>query len=121
MANARDFIRVDSNNSRGRGMKYYKVTTHDWRSLGLRRNPTILFYAPHEWTVSPTIKKGKSDDGGIWVCVKMSGAKALAKYMKQRYNMNCRIFEVIIGETLFENSYRLKTDRVKLMKEMREW
>lgn len=98
---------------------FYKVTTKDHRSLGLRNNPTILKFPLNQWINSPTIKEGKSDDGGIWVTVNLSGARKLQSYMKKKYKKKCLIFLCSIGKILFQNSYRLKTDRIRLEKEIK--
>lgn len=94
---------------------FYKVVTKDMKSLGLRRNPTILTYKLNKWIKSPTIKNNKDDDGGIWVTRTLSNANTLKKYMQNKYGQNCKIFKVIIGEYLYGNSYRIKTDKVKFI------
>lgn len=93
---------------------YYKVVTQENKSLGLRRNPTILTYPFDQWIKSPTIKNGKSDDGGIWVTHLLSNAKRLKLYMKQQYNLGVLIYPCKIGKILYQNSYRTKTDKVYL-------
>ena len=95
---------------------YYKVVTASGRSLGLRKNPTILKYPLNEWIFSPTITFDNADSGGIWCCEKLSAARALKKYFERKYR-KARIFECEIGEILFQNSYRTKTNKVKLIKE----
>lgn len=95
------------------GKQYFKVTTFNRKSLGLRNNPTILTFPLGKWIKSPTVKEGKSDDGGIWVAASKSNAKRLKKYMFYQHFKHCRIFRVSIGRVLFENSYRIKTDKVK--------
>jgi len=92
----------------------YKVVTENMESLGLRRNPTILKYTIGKWVKSPTVKEGNSDDGGIWVVKTKSNAKKLKKYMKEVHKKKCLIFECEVGKILYENSYRIKVDRVKL-------
>jgi hypothetical protein len=89
------------------------VTTSDRRSLGLRRNPTILTFPLGKWIKSPVVKKGKSDEGGIWLAASLSNAKKLKKYMLEQHGKRCRIFKASIGQILFKNSYRIKTDKVK--------
>ena len=97
---------------------FFKVTTSDQKSLGLRNNPTILTYPTGRWVNSPIVKEGKSDDGGIWVATSLSNAKRLKKYMFEHHGKLCRIYSVIIGRILFETSYRIKTDKVKCEVEM---
>lgn len=112
---------IDRSNSGGQidcrvSKPLYKTVTGGLRSLGLRNNPTILKYIVGGWVYSPTVKKGKADDGGIWVAVRRSGAETLKKYMKKKYNRSCRVYTVEIGDILYQNSYRLKTNKVKLVK-----
>jgi hypothetical protein len=97
----------------------YKVVTEDLKSLGLRKNPTILSFPLHEWVLSPTVSYDKKDAGGIWCCEKLSAARALKKYFELKYG-RARIFECAIGMVLFQNSYRTKTDKVRLITEIIE-
>ena len=90
----------------------FKVVTQDQKSLGLRHNPTILYFPMNKWVKSPTIKEGECHDGGIHVAVRLSAAKQLKKYMLKKHGKKCRIFLVYLGKILFENSYRFKTDKV---------
>lgn len=97
---------------------FYKVVTEDLKSLGLRRNPTILQYEVGKWIESPTVTRGKSDVGGIWVCKTISGARKLRWYMKNKHEKDCRIFRVEIDEHLWGNDYRIKTNQVFLVDEI---
>lgn len=94
----------------------YKVVTMGHKSLGLRKNPTILHFPTRQWVKSPTIKANKDDDGGIWVAKNKSGAKRLQNYMADRYDIETLIFECQINKILYKNNYRIKTDKVKLIK-----
>ncbi|MFH1248543.1 MAG: hypothetical protein V1660_00130 [archaeon] len=98
----------------------YKVLTKDLHSLGLRKNPNILEYKVGVWKRLPNnmIKKGKDDYGGIWVVATLGNARKIRDYMHNKYKEETRIFKVSIGNTLYSNSYRLKTDRVKLLEEL---
>lgn len=95
---------------------YYKVVTKGMRSLGLRKNPTILKFTVNKWVSSPTVKEGKSDDGGIWVAQNLSGANKLKKYMDEQYGIKTLIFLCLADKILYSNSYRVKTNRVMLLK-----
>lgn len=95
----------------------YKVVTEDMKSLGLRKNPNIITYELNKWKLEPTPAKGSIDSGGIWCCEKLSSAKTLKKYFEKRYGI-AKVFECEIGEVLFENSYRIKTSKIKLIKEI---
>ena len=97
---------------------HYKVVTSDLKSLGLRNNPTILQYKIGEWIESPVVLRNGLDEGGIWVCRTMGSANQLRKYMKKQHDKVCRIFKVEIGEYLFGNTYRIKTDKVLLIEEI---
>lgn len=111
-----------------RNNKYYKVVTQDLKSLGLRKNPTIMTFPINEWVyeINPTKDQGGwGGTGGIWVANDLGGAKSLLKYLKKKAikeNMpeflNCRLFEVEIGDVLYSNSYRTKTNKVKLINEL---
>ena len=88
------------------------------RSLGLRRNPSIIVFPVGVWISEPRPLESNSKDwGGIWCCEKLSAAKALKRYFEKRYGI-ARIFECEIGNILFQNSYRTKTDKIKLTKEI---
>lgn len=99
-------------------MEFFKVTTSDRKSLGLRDNPTILTYPLGKWVESPTVKEGICDEGGIWLAVTLSNAKHLKKYMFEHYGEHCRIFRATIGRVLFRNSYRVKTDKIRCEEEV---
>jgi len=95
----------------------YKVLTEKMESLGLRKNPNIMWHRIGEWFVDPVMHVDNSNDGGIWCCSKLSAARALKRYFESRYG-RARIFECEIGIVLYQNSYRTKTDRIKLIKEI---
>jgi len=98
----------------------YKVVTYDMKSLGLRKNPNILTYPLAEWYKLPDdwIIEGNEDWGGIWVARKKGGARTLQRYMKDKYDINARIFLSKLGRILFENSYRIKTDAIFMVDEI---
>jgi hypothetical protein len=108
--------------------KYYKVVTEDLKSLGLRKNPNIMTFPINKWVYEPHPTKGDGGyggTGGIWVANGLSAGKGLIKYMKKKsykennpYYYRCRLFEVEIGDILYSNSYRTKTNKVKLLKEI---
>lgn len=95
----------------------YKVVTEDLKSLGLRKNPNVMSFPLGIWVYEPLDPQYNNKDfGGIWCCEKLSAARALKKYFERKYG-KARIFECEIGEILFQNSYRTKTNKVKLIKE----
>jgi len=95
----------------------YKVVTTDLKSLGLRNNPNIMHFPLNKWVLEPTPIEGKIDHGGIWCAINLSNAKGLKKYFEKKYGP-ARIFSCEIGNILFENSYRIKTDKIKLIKKI---
>jgi hypothetical protein len=108
--------------------KYYKVVTQDLKSLGLRKNPTIMTFPVGKWIFEPKPTKDKGGwggTGGIWVANNIHDAKGLLKYLRKKalkenkpQFTKCRLFEVEIGNILYSNSYRTKTDKVKLIREI---
>ena len=103
--------------------QYYKVVTHNNNSLGLRKNPNILNF-PIGISVYEhnDLDYSNNDYGGIWVTQTLSGARGLVRYMmKKSIKENNPILSKVIiykceiGEILYENSYRVKTDKVKLI------
>lgn len=105
------------------GVKYfvgYKVVTFDMKSLGLRKNPNIMRFPIRQWVnLSPDqIVPGKSDYGGIWLAVSLGNAKRLQSYMIEKYDRETRVFEAIVDNLLYHNSYRMKVSGIKLLEEM---
>ena len=100
---------------------YYKVFTSDLKSLGLRNNPNILQFDPHQWYMlyGDDIIPGKSDFGGIWVCSALGSANKLTKYMMEKHNIETRTFIVDIDQILYRNSYRLKINGIYLKEEIK--
>lgn len=93
----------------------YKVVTENMKSLGLRKNPNIMQFSIGEWSYETNPDIGKQDSGGIWCCERLSAARALKKYYEKRYG-KAEIFECEIGVTLYKNSYRTKTNKIKLFR-----
>lgn len=98
----------------------FKVVTADMKSLGLRRNKNILSYPIGEWINVPAkdIRRDGGDRGGIWACKTLKQAKRLRLYMREKHGTQARIFEALAGEILWQSSYRVKTDRIKLLEEV---
>lgn len=98
----------------------YKVVRENMTSLGLRKNPNIMTFRLNDWIYLPEEKVigGISDDGGIWLARTEGRANAYRKYMKENYNVEARIFHSLIDRVLFVNSDRLKTNGIKLIKEL---
>lgn len=98
-------------------MEYYKIVTTNLQSLGLRKNPNIMTFEEGKWMDEPKPKEGKSDYGGIWVANGRGQANSLRRYMTIK-GIPTRMFRVQIGTVLFSNSYRIKTDKVRLWYEI---
>jgi len=96
----------------------YKVVTEDLKSLGLRNNPNVMTFPINNWVHEPSPKSGNGDSGGIWCTAGMGNARKLKKYYEGTRGGKARIFACEIGNVLYENSYRTKTDRVKLIAEV---
>ncbi len=101
---------------------FYRVVTTDMKSLGLRRNPHILSYPIQEWFFLPNDRLviGASDWGGLWVARTLSCARQLTRYMAKKHAIQTRLFSALIDETLYQNSYRVKTNGIFLLEEIPE-
>lgn len=99
----------------------YKVVTKDLKSLGLRRNPNIHQYPINKWYFlhEKDVEEGKADWGGIWVARTLPDAKKLSKYMKNKYYKQTRIFKATLDQILYHNSYRIKTNGIKIFEEIK--
>jgi hypothetical protein len=99
----------------------YRVLTKELKSLGLRNNSNIIQYPLGQWYFLPKahIKEGSDDWGGMWVTRTLGDAKRLADYMKQRHQVQTRLFKAAIDKILYVNSYRMKTNGICLIEELR--
>lgn len=100
----------------------YKVVTENFQSLGLRRNPNILTFPPGRWVIldDDLIVPGKGDWGGIWCTLKISKARELGKYMKEKHKTDTKIFLTVVDKPLYANSYRIKSVGVMLLEEIKQ-
>lgn len=90
-------------------------------SLGLRKNPTPLYFPVNEWV---KIKKedlvySKADAGGIWSALKKSDAFGLRKYMMDHYGEAAKIYLTALFNPIFANSYRVKSQGIMLLEELK--
>ena len=97
---------------------FFKIVRHDFYSVGLLRARRIR-YKLGKWVkpkepLSGHPRKG----GGLWVLKKLGDARHLKKYLLKKHGISARIFTCKIGKVLYETSYRIKTDRVCLLKEV---
>ena len=99
----------------------YKVVTGDLKSLGLRRNPNIIAYSINEWyyLLENQTKNGPDDWGGIWVARTLSNAKKLKKYYEKNHLKSARVFKAALDEILYFNSYRIKTNGIVMLDEIK--
>lgn len=98
--------------------QYFKVVTEDLKSVGLL-GATPIQYTVGEWThplepLSNHPRKG----GGLWVYRKRGAAMASKRYMSHQHGKAVRIFSCLIGNIIYETSYRVKTDKVMLVEEI---
>ena len=98
-------------------MDYYKVVTEDMKSLGLRKNPNILQFEKEKWVYEENPQPGNQGSGGIWVANGKGNAHTLKKYMQEK-SVTTKLFAVEIGKILYSNSYRTKTNKVRLLYEV---
>jgi len=98
----------------------YRVVTEDLQSLGLRGNPNIIKYSVGEWfrLLPEEIEEGKGDWGGIWLARTPSKAKEYKKYMREKHATQTRVFRAAVGDILFCNSGRIKTDAMLMFEEI---
>lgn len=98
----------------------YRVVTEEMESLGLRNNPNIIKYPLGEWFALPSeeVEEGNGDWGGIWLARTPSRAKEYKKYMREKHGVETRVFKAAMGEILFCNSGRIKTDAIFMFEEI---
>jgi len=89
---------------------HFKVLRDDLTSLGLRKVPRIQ-YVLGEWVHG-------SSKHGLWVARTKSSAFSLKKYFELKYCEPAVVFSCLIGEILFESTYRIETNRVMLIEKL---
>jgi hypothetical protein len=99
----------------------YKVLTTKQTSTGLLHS-SIIKYKTKRWTFpeGPPIP-GKVGRGGLWASRNIGMARGLQKYLKRVHDMETRIHLCIIDKTLFQSSYRTKTNRLLLLDPIERW
>lgn len=98
----------------------YKVVTEDLKSLGLRKNPTIMSFPIGEWIMLPEdeVVVGKCDWGGIWTALRKGSIPTLENYMMEKYATKTRAFLTAMCRPVFANDYRIKSQGVMLLEEI---
>ena len=99
-------------------VQYYKVVTQDMKSLGLKRNPNIVTYKVGEWYIHGSPVIGESDDGGYWACTTIGSARELARYVKNKYDMETRVFIIEGAGVLYKSRRRVKLKGLRLQSEI---
>ncbi len=101
-------------------MDYFKVVTEDLKSVGLLGASQIQ-YKIGEW-VYPTepLSSHPRKGGGLWVLKSKSDAFKLQKYLERKHGKRSRVFRCGIGVIIYQTSYRVKTDKVILLEEIKK-
>jgi len=98
--------------------RYYKVVTQDMKSLGLKRNNTIVTYVLGTWYIHNSPVVGETDDGGYWAATTLGAARELAKYMREKHNVLTRVFAVDGAGVLYKSKRRVKLRGIRLLEEV---
>jgi|WetSurMetagenome_2_1015567.scaffolds.fasta_scaffold89661_3 hypothetical protein len=98
----------------------YKIVTDEMKSLGLRKNPSIMTFPIGEWVKLPDeeVIVGKKDAGGIWTAISKGSIKTLKNYMLEMYAKETRAFLTAMDRPVYANSYRIKSQGVMLLEEI---
>jgi len=96
----------------------YKVVTQDLESLN--NDSYTITYPINSWYAFPKdqITMGSREDGGIWSSISLASAKNLERMMLEKHSKRVRIFKAALGEILYSDEDRIKTDRIKLLEEV---
>ena len=98
---------------------YFKVVTEDLKSVGLLR-ANIVQYKLKKWVFpKEPLSCHPYRGGGLWALKRKSDAFQVKKYLAKQHNKNARIFLCQIDCILYETSYRIKTNRIKLVQEIK--
>ena len=85
--------------------------------MDLRKNLKSLEIEKEKWVYEENPQPGNQDSGGIWVANGKGNAHTLKKYMQEK-GVATKLFAVEIGKILYSNSYRTKTNKVRLLYEV---
>lgn len=97
---------------------YYKVVTKDLKSVGLLR-ANVLQYKIGKWVYPlEPLSRHPRKGGGLWIVKKKSDAFQVKKYLLKKHQKASRIFSCNIGRIIYQTSYRVKTNKVKLIEEI---
>lgn len=101
----------------------YKVVTENLESLGLKDNPTIMTFPVCRWVNlddAEVVPGLETDVGGIFTALRKGRIKDLKSHCWDTWEMKSRGFLVAINNPVGNNDYRLKSQGVKLLKEIKE-
>ncbi len=99
-------------------MPYFKVLRHNLTSLGLLGAVSIRYKIGRWVKPKEPLSNHPRKGGGLWVVKKLSDARGVEKYMLKKHRIIARIFQCDIGIILYESSYRLKTSKIRINKEI---
>jgi len=99
----------------------FKVVDSKNRSLGLRNNQNIITFFPNAWNDLPKnqTEAGPNDWGGVWSALSLSGATTLRKHCLNTWGMKTKIYYAALSNPLYANSYRVKSQGLMLLEELR--
>ncbi len=99
----------------------YKVVTDEMKSLGLRKNPTIMKFSVGEWAFEKNeLQYGDADYGGIWTALRKGSIRTLRKHCMETWDMRTRGFlTAIYNPVAIAGNYRIKSEGVMLLKEIK--
>lgn len=96
----------------------YKAVKPNLKSVGLARAIPIQ-YKLNQWAYPDKVSSSKVRDG-LWVGKHKSFISWLRRYVLETRGYQIRVFECEIGTVLYETSNRIKTDKVKLIREVQQ-
>lgn len=101
-------------------MTAFKVLRSDLTSLGLRAaKHSRIKYAHGKWMKPKEPLQKEGDKGGLHVAPTIAAAKDMKRYVAKNHGLRTRVFLCEIGEIFWQTSCRIKTDKVKLIAEIK--
>jgi hypothetical protein len=103
-----------------RPVGYRVVNAKGLTSLGLRRNPNILHYPINKWFSLPEdwIVPGPQDWGGVSIARTVGKVHWMQKYMKEKHNMETRVFKTAFEDIIHHKEWRIKTNKLLMYEEI---
>lgn len=98
----------------------YKIVTTALRSLGLRKNPSIMTFPVGEWVKlsDEEVIPGICDEGGIWMARCKGDISTYKNYMLEKHQTVTRAFLAAMYRPVFANDGRTKSQGVMLLQEI---